>query len=170
VFAELNNRVLNIALVASVAFGAVANAAMGINGPYTEIVHNKPDRYMKIARFFSPVPSLRPQLNPSFDVHFLAPVVKRHDYERKDLFFAGQPPYRYEVFLDQHNGTAELVSSYHFENVSRQIPFSDSPVDFEAKYLPASGEAVVSCNGVEVLRQKLGTLIAAPAEISVRGL
>ena len=165
VFAEMNNRALNIALIASVAFGTVVNAAMGLNGPYTEIVHSKPVRYVKIARFFSPVPSLRPELNPPFDVHFNAQVLKHHDYERKDLFFAGQPPYRYEVYLDQHNGIAELVSSYHFENVSKQIPFSDGPVDFEAKYLPATGEAVVFSNGVELLRQKIGTLIAAPAEI-----
>jgi hypothetical protein len=170
VFADLDNKALNIALAASVAFGVVVNAAMGINGPYSEIVHNKPVRYIKIARFFSPVASWRPQLNPPFDVTFRAAIVKKHDYERRDLFFAGQLPYRYEVFLDQHDGKAELASAYHFVTVSREMPFSDTPVELEAKYLPETGEAVVTSNGVELLRQKLGTLIAAPADISVRGL
>jgi hypothetical protein len=168
VFAELNNTVLNVALAICVAFGTVVNGAMGILGPYSDIVNRKPDRYVKVARFFSPVASLRPQLNPAFDVHFPALIVKRHDFERRDLFHAGQSPYRYEVFLDQHHGIAELVSGYHFVIVSREMPFSDTPVQLEAKYQPETGEAIVLTNGTELLRQKIGTLIAAPADISAK--
>ncbi len=170
VFAELNSRVLNAVLMACVAFGTAVNGAMGIRGPYAEIVHNRPERYVKIARFFSPVERLRPQLNPAFDVGFSTRVAKRSDHERRDIFFAGQPPWRYELFLDQLGGKAVLVSWFNSDSVSRELPFSDQPVPFEVKYIPSTGEAVVAVGGSELIRQKIGTLIAAPADIGATGL
>jgi hypothetical protein len=152
-------------LVPAIAFGAVVNATMGIEGPYWDMLHNKPARYVKVAAVFSPTANLRPQLNPAFDQRFSTPIKKGYDHVRRDLFFAGQAPWRYEVFLDQLDGKAVLVSNYHYVQATREIPFSDSPVEFEAKYTPATGEAVVTSNGVELLRQKIGTLIAAPADI-----
>jgi MFS family permease len=159
------HRAFSLILVAAVAFGTAINGAMGITGPYDEIVHFKPARYVKVASFFSPTDRLRPRLNPAFDEHFSSVVVKQQDHYRKDLFHAGQPPYWYEVFLDQADGKAVVVSSFHFNQVSQEIPFSNTPVDFEAKYLPASGEAIVSAGGQELLRQTIGPLVAAPAEI-----
>jgi hypothetical protein len=159
------HRTLSIVLAAAVAFGVAINAAMGIEGPYDDIVKNKPARFVKVAAFFSPVARLRPELNPSFDQRFSSPVVKGYDHVRRNLFFAGQPPYRYEVFLDQIDGKAVLVSNFHYVQISREMPFSAAPVEFEAKYLPATGEAIVTSGGEELLRQKIGTLVAAPVDI-----
>ncbi len=157
-------------LVPLAAFGVAVNAAMGITGPYDEIVHNKPDRYVTIARWLSPIEKLRPQLNPAFDERFSTRILTGYDHVRKDLFFAGQPPYRYEVYLDRLNGRAVLVSQFNRESVMREVPFSAEPVEFEVRYLPSTGEAIVSTGGAELLRQKIGTLIAAPVEISATGL
>ncbi len=167
VFAEWKYRAVLIPLVA---FGFAVNAAMGITGPYDEIVHNKPARYVAVARWFSPIAGHRPQLNPAFDQRFSARIVKGFDHVRKDLFYAGQPPYRYEVYLDQLDGKAVLVSELHGDRAEHEIPFSDQPVAFEVKYLPATGEAVISSNGAELIRHKVGPLIAAPSEITSTGL
>jgi hypothetical protein len=167
VIAELKNRALNIALLACVAFGTVVNAAMGITGPYDEITRNKPARYVAIARWFSPIPSLRPQLNPPFDVRFSSPVLKALDHEVKPLFHAGQRPYRYEVFIDHLDGKPVVVSLFGAERIIKEVSVSTAPVEFEVKYLPESGEAVVDVGGSELIRQKIGTLIAAPVEIAV---
>ena len=167
VFAALieRHRAFAIILVVCVAFGAALNAAMGIAGPYDDIVRIKPARYVKVAGFFSPIPRLRPQLNPAFDERFSSRVIKGYDHVRKDLFFAGQPPLRYEVFLDQLAGKAVLVSSFDNAQVSHEVPFSSNAVGFEAKYVPQTGEAIVTSEGTELLRQKIGTLVAAPADI-----
>jgi hypothetical protein len=167
VIAELKSRALNIALMASVAFGTVLNASMGITGPYDEITRNKPARYLAIAKFFSPLQSLRPQLNPAFDERFSAPIPNALDHETTQLFHAGQPPYRYELFIDHLNGKPALVSKFGMERIIKEVPVSKEPVAFEVRYLPASGEAVVTVGGSELIRHKLGTLIAAPVEIAV---
>jgi hypothetical protein len=159
------HRALALVLVICVAFGSALNAAMGVTGPYGDIVRTKPARFVKVAGFFSPIPRLRPQLNPAFDERFSRPVIKGYDHLRKDLFFAGQAPLRYEVFLDQLGGKAFLVSSFDSAQVSHELPFSSQPVSFEAKYLPQTGEAIVTSDGTELLRQKIGTLVAAPADI-----
>ena len=158
-------RALAVVVVICVAFGAALNASMGITGPYGDIVRNKPARFVKVAGFFSPIARLRPQLNPAFDAPFSSPVIKGYDHVRKDLFFAGQPPLRYEVFLDQLDGKAVLVSSFNNAQVSHELPFSSQPVRFEARYVPQTGEAIVTSDGTELLRQKIGTLVAAPIDI-----
>jgi len=167
VFAVLIERIpaAGVLLVLCVGFGAALNAAMGIMGPYDDIVRNKPARFVKVAGMLSPVARLRPQLNPAFDEKFSSPVVKGYDHVRKDLFFAGQPPMRYEVFLDQIDGKAVLVSDFSNAQVKHEVEFSSTPVGFEARYLPATGEAVVMSDGVELLRQRIGTLVAAPVDI-----
>ena len=72
---------------------------------------------------------------------------------------------RYEVFLDQIDGKAVLVSDFSNAQVKHEVEFSSTPVGFEARYLPATGEAVVMSDGVELLRQRIGTLVAAPVDI-----
>ncbi len=167
VFAVLIERrpVVSLALVATVLFGVFVNAAMGIDGPYYDMVRHQPARYVKLAEWFSPAARLRPQLNPPFEIKFPVFVGHGPDFFRRDLFFAGQPPWRYDLYLRQRKGKLELVSGFRGEEVVSGIAFSDRPADLAAKYLPASGEMVISLDGSELLRQKIGTLVAAPAEI-----
>jgi hypothetical protein len=143
---------------------------MGITGPYDEITRNKPARYIAIAKAFSPFPSLRPQLNPPIDERFSSPILKALDHEVKPLFYAGQPPYRYEVFIDHLDGKPAIVSKFNTERIIKEIPLSDQPVEFRVQYLPATGEALVYTGGSELIRHKIGTLIAAPVEITSKGL
>lgn len=138
-----------ILVIPAVLFGTVVNASLGIEGPYNDILRDRPARYVKTAALFSPIPNLRPRLNPPFDVPFPAHRV----------FRAGRLPFRYELYLDRNR----LVSRFPGNEVSREL--SGIPPEFEAKFLPQSGEVVVSAEGSEILRHRIGTLVAAPADI-----
>ena len=61
---------LSTALVVSIAFGVLVNLALGIAGPYDEMLKNRPLRYVRIARWLSPVEKFRPVLNPKLAVDF----------------------------------------------------------------------------------------------------
>lgn len=156
---------VTLALVAAVLFGVFVNAAMGIAGPNYDMVRNRPAEYVKIARWFSPVARLRPELNPPFHVTFETYLGKGPDFFRRDLFFAGQPPWQYQLYLRQRSGKLELISAFPWQEIVRELAFSDRPAIFQALYLPDTGEVVVSTGGSELSRQKIGTLVAAPIEI-----
>ena len=57
-------------LAALIAFGGIVNLAFGLSGPYEDVLKNRPAAYARLARWFSPVPDLRPLINPRLDVEF----------------------------------------------------------------------------------------------------
>src|SRR5262249_28788192 len=54
--------VLIFVLTLAVLYSLVANLALGIAGPYDEMLRNRPARYLRIARWFSPFDRFRPVL------------------------------------------------------------------------------------------------------------
>jgi hypothetical protein len=137
-------------LWATVVFGLVVNLAMGIAGPYDELLKNKPARYVRIASWFSPVRGLRPELNAAIEVDFSAVVKAEPDHVREDLFSAGRRPWGYELFLDHLNGKPVLVSRFGGADLTREM--TPGEVRFQVRYALESEEMVVSGDGVEVLR------------------
>jgi hypothetical protein len=164
-FGMARHRVASCVLGATVMFGLVVNLAMGITGPYDELMKNKPARYVRIAGWFSPVGSLRPELNPAIDVDFPATVKAEPDHVRRDLFSAGRRPLGYELFVDHLNGKPVLISRFGSVDVTREM--TPGVVSFRVRYAWESGEMVVAGDGVEVLRQKVEGLVSAPAEARV---
>ena len=164
-FGMARHRVASCVLGATVTFGLVVNLAMGITGPYDELLKNKPARYVRIARWFSPVPGLRPAVNPAIDVEFSAAVRTEADHTRRDLFSAGRRPWGYELFVDHLNGKPVLVSRFGGADVTREM--TAGAVRFRVRYARESGEMVVSADGVVVMRQKVVGLVSAPAEVRV---
>ncbi len=155
-------------LAGTVTFGVVVNLAMGITGPYDDLLKNKPARYIRIAKWFSPLGRLRPEVNPAIAVDFSAAVKMQPDHLREDLFSTGRLPWGYELFLDHLNGKPVLVSRFGGADVTREMTPGAGLVGFRVRYARESGEMVVSANGIEVLRQKVEGLISAPAEARVR--
>jgi len=154
-------RLLQALFTVAVMFGVVVNLAMGVTGPYDDMMKNKPDRYVAIARWLSPVANLRPQWNPPLSQDFTASV----SGGPKDLLFVGRKPVRYELVLDYVNGKPVLVSRFSGETVIKEIEPSANPVRFHVSYSPETHEMAVSANGVELLRQRIQNIITAPAQI-----
>ena len=99
----------------------VVNLALGITGAYDDVLKNKPVRYIRIAKWFSPGAGLRPELNPAIDAEFPAVVRMEADHTRLDWFSAGRRPWGYELFVDHLNGKPVLVSRFGNADVTREM-------------------------------------------------
>ena len=157
--------VASCVLGATVVFGVVVNLALGITGPYDELMKYKPSRYVRIAKWFSPAAELRPELNPAIHADFSAVVRMEADHTRRDLFAAGRRPWGYELFVDHLNGKPVLVSRFGNADVTREV--TPGAVRFRVRYARETWEMVVTVDGAEVLRQKVEGLVSAPAEVRV---
>jgi hypothetical protein len=141
----------------AIAFGAAANLALGLAGPYDEMKMNKRARFVRIAGWFSPIEKFRPALNPRLDVSFkAAPVL---------LLFAGRLPWRYELSMERAGAKSNLVSRYNQSTVSHEMEDTGQPIAWHVAYMPESGEMHVSGDSKELLVHKIGTLVTAPAQI-----
>jgi hypothetical protein len=156
---------LSVFLVFSIAIGCVVNLALGISGPYWEMIRNKPARFVKIAGWFSPLERHRPVLNPPIDVTFHAVVKPGPNHARTDLLKAARYPNQYELWVEQAAGKPKLISSFAGSTVSQDVAASDLPGELHVRYLPASGEIRVSRNGTDMLVHRIGPLVAAPSQI-----
>jgi hypothetical protein len=52
------------ALVPLILYSAIVNLALGVTGPYEEMLRNRPQTFVRIARWFSPVSDYRPAMSP----------------------------------------------------------------------------------------------------------
>jgi hypothetical protein len=160
--------VLRFALVVSIACGAVANMALGISGPYDEMLKNRPINYLRIARWFSPVAQFRPVMNPEVSVTFTVEFTSRPDYLREPLLTMGRQAYRYFLYAEHSAGKLRLVSrSENSTLVHEMEDRGGSPTEIEVTYVPESGKLATTVNGREVLVHDIGTLVTAPADITI---
>lgn len=144
--------------------------ALGITGPYDEMLRNRPARYVKIAQWFSPVANLRPRLNPPINALFTRPAT-RPEGTTEILLAAGPTAAHYELRFMQALGKPTLVSEFGLFGASKataELAPTTSPRHLDVRYNPADMTLTVTENGVPVLRHKFGPLVTAPAEITSR--
>jgi hypothetical protein len=160
--------VLSAALVLLVGCGVVANAALGITGPLDEMLKNRPFRYARMARWFSPVDQLRPLLNPNVSVEFQAEVSQRPDGSREPLLAMGWQTGRDILYFEHHLDRLRLVSEADGSTVAQEVPYPGlQPVAVRVAYTPDSHRLTVSFDGREVLTQEVPMLLTAPAQVTV---
>ena len=97
-------------LTVAIAFGMIVNLALGISGPYDEMLENRPARYVRMARLFSPLQRYRLELNPDLNVTFHANIGRLPDRARKDLVTAGRSRHQYELYAEQSGDKLNLIS------------------------------------------------------------
>ncbi len=165
--ASINRWYVTAAVALLVGVGIVVNLALGISGPLDEMLKNRPDRFVKIARWLSPAEELRPILNPAIDLRFHVQEPKAMSY-RQILFAAGRAPLRYELYVESIGGQRTLVSTYNGLTASRELPAP--PADYRIQYSAPSYELRVSAEGAEILKQKIGALVTSPSQILHAGM
>jgi hypothetical protein len=163
----LRRAVLRAALVLSIACGAVTNMALGISGPYGEMLKNRPLNYLRIARWFSPVEQFRPTMNPAVRVTFTAEFTSRTDHLREPLLTMGRQVYRYFLYAEHSAGKLRLVSRSENSTMVHEVEDRDRLAEIRVTYAPESGKLATAVNGREVLVHDIGTLVTAPAEITI---
>ncbi|MCU1328798.1 MAG: hypothetical protein JWN34_4168, partial [Bryobacterales bacterium] len=147
--------------------GMIVSLAFGFNGPYDEMLRNKPARYVRIAGWFSPVARQKPLLNPSIEHSFTRPAVQPEG-TRDVLIDAGPSGARYELRLEQLAGKPILISQFFHapqNGVKNELPPVNAARQLRAEFDPATLTMTVTQNGAVVLVHKLGPLVTAPSEI-----
>ena len=82
-------RALTALLALLVVYGAVTNLALGIAGPYDDILKNRPLSYVRIARWFSPFREFRPAVDPAIAVRMAATFIPEPPGFREPLITIG---------------------------------------------------------------------------------
>src|SRR5437764_10582632 len=88
----------------------VVSLALGVSGPYDEMLKNRPRSYLRIARWFSPVEAFRPIMNPEIDLRFTAEFGAAQEGVRKPLVTIGREVYRYFLYTEHAGGRLRFVS------------------------------------------------------------
>jgi hypothetical protein len=160
-FAGWRRNIGNAVMGMAIAFGLVVNLALGLSGPYDDVLRNRPAAYARIARWFSPVAELRPIINPQLDVEFSADLPTVPDGIREPLLTIGRPPFA--QFLYVENG--RLVLKTPQSEASTEAPPGKAAL--AVKYDRDSGKLAVSVNRHEALMADPGILFTAPAQVTI---
>jgi hypothetical protein len=148
-----------------VGYGALANMALAVAGPYDDYLHNRPASYLKLARRFSPVAEHRPLLNPRIDLRLEARFAD-HAY-REPVVTIGRSHYCYFLFAEWTSTGIRLLSKTDDSQQQYDVPAASAPVQIHLTYAPESGDVRVSIDGRDAIVQHAGMLVAAPSQVAI---
>ena len=156
------------AFAALVAYSAVANLALGITGPYDEMLKSHTARYLRITGWFSPNEQFRPLMNPNLSVDFTAVFTPQPDGFQEPLLTMGHQSYRHSVLVEHRPGRLRIVSRSETSTVAHEIEDPGATAArFRVTYSPTPGRMTVAMNGQEILTHDVATLVTAPAQVTV---
>jgi hypothetical protein len=135
------------ALAVLVLFGTVINLALGIIG-HDGMIQKRPDRYVRLARMFTPRWANRLVLNPAFELVCPAGAPFR--------FSAGPPRFLYEIKTEGNRIVSRRADSIMISGASAG--------EYRVAYEPSAQEIVVSTKEVELLRHKVGQLVVSSSD------
>ena len=101
---------VRVVLVGLVVWGAVANLALGIAGPYDDLLRYRPAGYVRLARWFSPVTEFRPMLNPALSVQLAAAFIPEPPGFREPLITIGHSHHNAFLYVEHLPGALRLVA------------------------------------------------------------
>jgi hypothetical protein len=163
-------RLVTIMIATAIFYSTAANVALAIQGPYDQLLQEKPDLYLNIARWFSPVARFRLLHNPRVKIAALFSFPAGQHLRPEPLFSLGQFGSRYALFAEwSAKDRVRLISVTAPRSVNERsvsIPLSGvNRVTLE--FTPETRTMTVNWNGDTVLRHPLEFLITAPSQIRV---
>jgi hypothetical protein len=151
-----------------VAYSVIANLALGISGPYDEMLKSRTLSYLRIARWFSPIKQFRPIMNPKVVIDLTAEFKAQPNGFLEPLITMGQQSYRHFISVEHLRGKLRIISRSDTSTIGQEIEDPGAkPVGIGVVYLPESGKLTIAVNGQEILSHAIGTLVTAPAQITV---
>lgn len=161
-------RALTGVLGVLVTAGLATNLALGLAGPYDDLLKNRPASYARIARWFSPIERYRPMLNPPVDIEFTARSTAQADGFREPLLSMGRQTFRDILVLEHHPGKFRLISQSETSTAAQEIDDPGAqPLRFHVTYQPTIHKLAVAVDGREVLTHTLEALFTAPVQVTV---
>jgi hypothetical protein len=151
-----------------VAYSVIVNLALGIDGPYDEILKSRTTSYLRIARWFSPIEKYRPMMNPKVVVDLTAEFKSQPDGFLEPLITMGRQSYRHFISIEHLPGTLRIISRSDTSTMSHEIEDpGPKPVGIGVMFHPESGKLTIAINGQEILSHAVGILVTAPAQVAV---
>jgi hypothetical protein len=152
-------------------YSVAVNLSLGMQGPYDDYVQTHPEAYAKLARWFSPVERFRPIHNPYVLVEASFEFPARMSYGLP-LVGAGRFGSRYLLYVEPAGANRlRLVSER--SRTSGEVATADvafvpgQPNRLRLEFTPADRFLSVHWNEELVLRYPLGSLVTAPAQVTV---
>jgi len=151
-----------------IAYSALVNLALGLEGPYNDILHNRPASYVRLARWFSPVRKFCPLLDPEVRITFNADFRHQETGFREPLVAMGQAHHWWLLYIEHRSDGLRLVSrSEDFKAQTDLVPSGDMVSRFRVTYSRRTGAMQVERNGQTILRHPLPVLVTAPAQVTI---
>jgi len=162
-------KVATVGLVALLLYTIGANLSLAIQGPYDQFVQASPARYVKLARWFSPLERFRPLENPPLHVaaSFEFPVPCAPGKE--PLISAGEFGSRYLLSsFCLGDGRIRLLSETSWRSPDWQtvdVTYVPGLNLVALDFAPRDRTMTVTFNGNVVLRHRLRFLVTAPSQV-----
>jgi hypothetical protein len=162
------------AIALSVVYGAGANLALAVQGPYDSLVQVKPASYVKIARLFSLSGNLRPLLNPRVSVEAMVQLPDSPRTAPEPLLSTGEFGSRYSLEVEKlGKNKARLISAIFprsrstVQSSSRTVEVDLAPGsnDVALEFDPTTRIMTVRWNGNVTLTHQLSSLVTARAQL-----
>ncbi len=153
-------------LAAIVGYAALANLALGIAGPYDDILRYRPAAYVRLAKRFSPAAEYRPLLNPPIAVGLTARFIPEPAGFHEPLVTIGRSHYGCFLYAEHGNGTVRLIAQTEEGRAAWEFPFpKDRAVRIGLQYVPLKHSFSVTEEDREVLSVPASIVVTAPAQV-----
>ncbi len=163
------SRLASLLLFALVTYSAFANIALGIGGPYFDMLKNRPRNYVRLATRFSPTAETTPLYNPAIHVRFQVTFTPKRPGYREPLLTIGHSHHVYYLYADRPDDNLQLFSHYNgqtLEHHTSRLPGS-GPHTFEFTYSPERSQVTILWNGTTVFTHDVPLLVTAPAGVTI---
>jgi hypothetical protein len=150
----------------AIVYSAVANLALGIQGPYDDVLRNRPARYVRIAGWFSPWREYRPSMDPDVAIDLTAQCSQDAMGFREPLVTMGHSHFNYFLFAERAGNGVRLVSQSEESQQSVEVPDPWShPFSIHLEYSAATHKLTVDIEGQHAIEQPINRLVTSPAEV-----
>ncbi len=157
------------ALALLAAWSFVANFALGITGPYDDMLTTRPESYLKIASWFTFDTRHLPLLNPEIAVDLRCQFETYGPGLREPLVTLGHFAHRYSLIVEHDKDKLRFVSQgAGSEDRSYEMAHPrDRMVAISLRYEPCAGRMTVSVDGLPAIQHDIKTVVTAPSQLVI---
>jgi hypothetical protein len=164
------SRMITAATLIVLSCGLVVNLAVGITGPFDDMLANRPGSYVRIAGWFSPVEKYRPMMNPSIEISMDVVFAAHESGFREPLVTIGNQGARHSVYVEHRGPGVALVSHSEHDLAPDAVAVIEAkPSRLRIRYEPSLRIFTVTIDGVTVLQQPLPRMVTAPSQVIIGG-
>ena len=142
-----------------------ANAALGITGPYDDILQQRPVRWIRVARWFSFSDRQKPLLNPPVAITAQVRFKKHGPGLQEPLFVLGYDAHRWALYAE-HTPNGVLLTSASRSGTVKPERLLQPDRDFQIRAAYDTDKKIMSTvvDGEPLIRQQLEGLVLAPSQ------